>query len=116
MEHQFEIFYDSSCPFCQRCAEWIKKRDIKNQIYLSDINNEVYILELLGINLDAAYGEVHAIWAYGGNIIKGPMVARAVLRLLGYKIIHRLIRLPLIAPLFDAGFNWISRNRHRILL
>lgn len=108
-----EVFYDADCPFCVRCAEWIRKKDVNKDIILSDVNKNLFMLELFGVKGEDALQDVHAVYR-NGEVIKGPQVVRAALNILGYKKTLRLVNIPFISCSFDWLYQKISNNRHRI--
>ena len=71
-----EIFYDTTCPFCIKRAEWIKRNDPDKRILLSDVNRDMFMLKLFGVNSDDALQDVHAVYR-NGKVIKGADVVRA---------------------------------------
>jgi len=112
--HDFEIFYDADCPVCRRIAEWVERVDTRGAICLSDINEEGYMLELLGVEMSEAYRVVHALrqtTTINYVVTKGPNVARITFDILGYRRLHRFISMPVVRHIFDAGFNFVSRYR-----
>ncbi len=108
-----EVFYDAKCPFCVRGAAWIRKTDVNRNILLSDVNRDLFMLELFGVNSNDAFQDVHAVYR-NGHVIKGAEVVRAVLKILGYINTLRLINTPLVSCLFDWLYGKISKNRHKI--
>lgn len=108
-----EIFYDTTCPFCIKRAEWIKRNDPDKRILLSDVNRDMFMLKLFGVNSDDALQDVHAVYR-NGKVIKGADVVRATLYILGYKKTLALINMPVMSWLFNVAYCKISENRHKI--
>lgn len=108
-----EVFYDADCPFCVRCAEWIRKKDVNKDIILSDVNKNLFMLELFGVKGEDALQDVHAVYR-NGEVIKGPQVVRAALNILGYKKTLRLINFPGLGLIFNLLYGIVSKHRHHI--
>jgi predicted DCC family thiol-disulfide oxidoreductase YuxK len=108
-----EVFYDANCPFCVKRAEWIRKNDVDKDILLSDVNRDLFMLELFGVRSEDALQDVHAVYR-NGEVIKGPQVVRAVLNILGYRRLLRLINFPGVRLIFNLLYDIVSKNRHRI--
>lgn len=108
-----EVFYDANCPFCVRRAEWIRKNDTEKHIMLSDLNKNLLILDLFGISSEDAYEDIHAVYR-NGEVIKGVEVVRAVLDILGYRKLLRLINSLGIWWIFNKIYSVIKRNKQYI--
>jgi len=107
---ELEIFYDASCPFCARRANWIRKNDVKNLIRLTDINENEDMLAMYGANIEDAYYTIHGVDKYG-NLIIGWDVITATLEILGYYRTLWVMGWPYICRTIPYIYKFISDHK-----
>ncbi len=108
------IIYDNNCNLCKASVEFIRKRDRKNLIAFEALNSDTakQILRSAGVQFmqkNTVYF-VHENKAY----IKSTAVLKS-LSLLPFP--YSALTYLRIFPIFirDAVYNWIAKNRYKLL-
>ena len=71
MKKKLTFLFDGGCPLCLRETNFLKKRDISNQILFIDINSKNYDQSLFNnISYSEAMSNLHGIME-NGEIIRG---------------------------------------------
>ena len=88
MKNKLTFLFDGGCPLCLRETNFLKKRDIFNQIVFIDINSKDYDQSLFNeISYPEAMSNLHGI-IENGEIIKGLDVLAYSYELVGLSLIH----------------------------
>ena len=108
------LVYDADCGFCTRCADFARTRGGYTVAPWQELD-----LAALGLSeeqvADAAY------WLDGPTASSGARAIAAALRgfrpgprLLGYRLLGRLIDLPPVRPVAALGYGLVARHRYRL--
>ncbi|TAE61829.1 MAG: thiol-disulfide oxidoreductase DCC family protein [Bacteroidetes bacterium] len=106
------IIFDGVCTLCNASVDFVIRRDKKNQFQFTANQNEAgrRILEEQGI----APGDSETVFLFeNGTLYQKSTAALRIARSLGFpwSLFYAGIIIP--APLRDAIYNWIARNRYR---
>ncbi len=83
MDSKLVFLFDGGCPLCVRETNFLKSKDIQNQIKFVDINDEKYNSTLFSdISYEMAMSNLHGILE-NGVIIKGLDVLAFSYELIG---------------------------------
>ena len=83
MKNKLTFLFDGGCPLCLRETNFLKKRDILNQIKFVDINSKDYDQTLFdNISYSEAMSNLHGI-IENGEIIRGLDVLAYSYELIG---------------------------------
>ena len=113
MSHELIFFFDGLCPLCTREVNFLRQKDHKNKILFEDINQKNFEKRYKTINKKEAGKVLHGIWN-GNELIKGLDVTYQAWRLVGYSLLVRPLRWPVLRNFFDLLYNIFAKHRHSI--
>lgn len=110
---EIEVFYDGGCPLCVREINILKWMDRKNSIAFTDIADEEFSAESLGLTYEQMMSEIYGRLP-DGSFIKGVEVFRRLYSAVGFSWVVAPTRLPGISHLMDVGYVIFAKNRLRL--
>ena len=114
MKNKLTFLYDGGCPLCTRETNFIKKKDISNQIRFIDINSADYNPNLFNeISYSEAMSNLHGILE-NGEIIKGLDVLAFSYQLIGLGWIYYPLKIEFLSPLLRAVYKYWAKYRLKI--
>jgi len=114
-DNKITVFYDGACPRCVRDRENYERLDPEagRQVEWFDITGRDRELRDLGIDPRKALTELH-IRDSDGRILSELDAYRVLMaRIPRYRLLGRLIGLPLIRPLTSRLYHWWVERRLR---
>ena len=114
MKNKLTFLFDGGCPLCLRETNYLKKRDILNQIKFVDINRKEYNPNLFNdISYSEAMSNLHGIME-NGEIIKGLDVLAYSYELIGLGWVYYPLKIKFLSPILRLVYrNW-AKYRLRI--
>jgi predicted DCC family thiol-disulfide oxidoreductase YuxK len=109
------VFYDAACPGCVKDRAWYEKRVGQGeQVEWLDINSCEQQLKALGIDPRRAMLELHVQDESGQIWRELPAYQILLSRLPRYRLLARIIGLPLIKPMLSWLYRkWVRRRLKR---
>lgn len=107
------IFYDAQCPLCNTEMEHLKKSDIQNQLKLEDLNSASFSERFPEIDKSKAMNLLHAK-TDAGDMIYGLDVTYQAWKIVGKYRWLKILRLPVIKIVADAGYTFFAKHRQLI--
>ena len=99
MKNKFTFLFDGGCPLCLRETNFLKKRDISNQILFIDINRKDYDQSLYSnISYSKAMSNLHGIME-NGEIIRGLDVLAYSYELVGLGWVYYPLKIKFLSPI-----------------
>ena len=105
----FEVFFDGQCPICRREIDMIRRKDKQNQLILTDIADENFVAQ--GVSLTQLMKEIHGRRS-DGSYVKGVEVFREIYERIGFGILVKPTRLPVIRHLLDWAYQVFAKIRY----
>jgi predicted DCC family thiol-disulfide oxidoreductase YuxK len=109
-----QVFYDGACPLCSREIDHYRRQDRRQWLEPIDISTPGFDPQLYGIPLAAFMAELHAI-DQAGTVYRGVAAFRAIWQAFPerglYRIMGRLVGLPLVEPLAAWFYRLFARLR-----
>ena len=107
----YNLIYDDTCPICLSAVDKISQKGQEN-IKLTPLST----IGSCSLNslppLNELQKEMHIITS-DGKVFKGALAVTVLCNMLpGYKILGKILNLPIIAPLSDYLYRFIARNRY----
>ena len=114
MKNKLTFLFDGGCPLCLRETNFLKKRDILNQISFVDINDKDYDQKLFNdISYSEAMSNLHGI-IENGEIIKGLDVLAYSYELIGLGWVYYPLKIKLLSPLLRLVYRYWAKYRLQI--
>ena len=114
MKNKLTFLFDGGCPLCLRETNFLKKRDISNQIAFIDINsNEYNKKNFEGISYAEAMANLHGIME-NGEIIRGLDVLAYSYELVGLGWVYYPLKIKLLSPLLRLVYRYWAKYRLQI--
>ena len=114
MKNRLTFLFDGGCPLCLRETNFLKSRDISNQIRFIDINCEDYNPILFkNISYSEAMSSLHGILE-NGEIIKGLDVLSFSYELIGLGWVYYPLKIKFLSPFFRLVYRYWAKNRLQI--
>ena len=111
MKNKLTFLFDGGCPLCLRETNFLKSKDISNQIKFVDINNRDYDQTLFGdISYSKAMSNLHGILE-NGEIIKGLDVLAYSYELVGLGWVYSPLKLKFLSPLLRLVYRYWAKYR-----
>lgn len=104
------IFYDGNCPLCCRKRDFLKQRDRNNKLLFSDIRDDRFQPEEIGVSFEELEKQIYALLK-DGSIVKRMDVIREAYRELGMGWLIAPTGWPFFRPLFDALYLLVAKYR-----
>jgi predicted DCC family thiol-disulfide oxidoreductase YuxK len=106
-----EVYFDGECPLCIREIGVLRLLDRKRRrIRFTDIAEPDFDAAAHGVSYDDLMARIHGRLP-DGRLIEGVEVFRRLYDAVGFGLLVRLTRLPLVAPALDAAYLWFAANR-----
>ena len=114
MKIRLTFLFDGGCPLCLRETNFLKKRDISNQIAFIDINSKDYDQSLFNdISYAEAMSNLHGIME-NGEIIKGLDVLAYSYELIGLGWVYSPLKIKFLSPLLRLCYRYWAKYRLQI--
>jgi len=105
------VFYDGQCSLCSREINYYKKIAPPNQFDWIDITQDATPLESLGINYSTGLRLLHTQDSAGTIHIGIESFISIWNHLKGWRILAKIINLPLIRPIANLAYNTFASWR-----
>ena len=114
MNSKLVFLFDGGCPLCVRETNFLKIKDIQNQIKFVDINDEKYNSTLFSdITYEMAMTNLHGILE-NGVIIKGLDVLAFSYELIGLGWVYSPLKIKFLSPLLRLIYRYWAKYRLQI--
>ena len=114
MKNKLTFLFDGGCPLCTRETNFLKKRDILNQIKFVDINSKDYHQNLFNdISYSEAMSNLHGI-IENGEIIRGLDVLAYSYELIGLGWVYSPLKVKFLSPGLRLVYRYWAKYRLRI--
>ena len=114
MYSKLVFLFDGGCPLCVRETNFLKSKDIQNQIKFVDINDEKYNSKLFSdISYEMAMSNLHGILE-NGVIIKGLDVLAFSYELIGLGWVYFPLKIKFLSPLLRLIYRYWAKYRLQI--
>jgi len=114
MKIKLTFLFDGGCPLCLRETNFLKKRDILNQIKFVDINSDGYDKSLFyEISYSEAMSNLHGIME-NGEIIKGLDVLAYSYELVGLGWVYYPLKMKYLSPILRMIYRYWAKYRLKI--
>jgi predicted DCC family thiol-disulfide oxidoreductase YuxK len=109
-----QVFFDGACPLCSREIDHYRRQDHQGRLLPIDISAPGFDPHSYGISLEAFMAELHAI-DQSGTVYRGVAAFRAIWQAFpektAYRVLARLVGLPLVEPLAGRAYRLFARLR-----
>ena len=104
------LLYDPNCPFCRRCARFLRERDRGHRLDVRR-NDTPGLAESAGLSRDDV--EAAAWVVEQGRSHRGAAAINRALAELGgaWPLLARLYAVPFLRSLQDAAYDWVANHR-----
>ena len=114
MKNKLNFLFDGGCPLCLRETNFLKKRDISNQILFIDISSKDYDQSLFSnISYSKAMSNLHGIME-NGEIIRGLDVLAYSYELVGLGCVYYPLKIKILSPLLRLFYRYWAKYRLQI--
>ena len=114
MKNKLTFLFDGGCPLCVRETNFLKKRDIANQIKFVDINSKDYDQTFFNnISYSEAMSNLHGI-IENGEIIRGLDVLAYSYELIGLGWVYAPLKVKFLSPVLRLFYRYLAKYRLRI--
>ena len=108
----FEVFYDEQCPLCRKEINFIRRRDKKGTLKLTDISAPNFNANLVDRSLDELMREIHGRYA-DGSWVTGVEVFREIYQRIGFGAVVVPTRWTGVRWMMDRMYNVFASLRYR---
>ncbi|MCS7308648.1 MAG: DCC1-like thiol-disulfide oxidoreductase family protein [Armatimonadota bacterium] len=108
MEGKHWLFWDGECAFCQRCAEWVQRRDRERRFLV--VPYQQAPSPPMDEGLRAACEQAVQVLRADGTLLGAGRAVLFVLEELGYRWARWFGRKPLIYVV-ERAYRWVARHR-----
>ncbi len=114
MKKKLTFLFDGGCPLCLRETNFLKKRDISNQIAFVDINSKDYSQSSFNnITYSEAMSNLHGIME-NGETIKGLDVLAYSYELIGLGWVYYPLKIKFLSPILRMLYRYWAKYRLQI--
>ena len=114
MKNKLTFLFDGGCPLCLRETNFLKKKDISNQIAFIDINSKEYDKRIFNdISYAEAMSNLHGI-KENGEIIMGPDVLAYSYELVGLGWVYYPLKIKFLSPILRLIYKYWAKYRLQI--
>ena len=114
MKSKLTFLFDGACPLCLKETNFLKKRDISNQILFVDINSKDYDQSLFSnISYSKAMSNLHGIME-NGEIIRGLDVLAYSYALVGLGWVYYPLKIKILSPVLRFVYRYWAKYRLQI--
>ncbi len=107
---EIEVFYDGECPLCLREISMLRWMDRKQRILFTDIAGIDFQPQAYGKDLGALMAEIHGRLP-DNTWITGVEVFRRLYSAVGFSLIAKLTRLPVLSHALDLAYRLFAKHR-----
>lgn len=97
------VYYDGSCPMCQREIAWYRRLPAQNPIEWIDVSAVGYCAPE-GTTTDLLMKRLHAVTPTGELVSGARAFAHIWLQLPGWRVIGQLVKLPGALPIMELAY------------
>lgn len=108
-----EVFYDGACPLCLREINMLRRRDHRRRVRFTDIAADGFDAEAVGVTWGALMRRIHGRLP-DGTLIEGVEVFRRLYAAVGFALLVKLSRAPVVSQLLDLAYKLFAKNRLRL--
>ena len=108
----FEVFYDEQCPLCRKEINFIRRRDKKGTLKLTDISAPNFNANLVDRSLDELMREIHGRHA-DESWVTGVEVFREIYQRIGFGAVVVPTRWTGVRWMMDRMYNVFASLRYR---
>lgn len=109
-----QVFFDGACPLCSREIDHYRRQDRQGRLQPIDISAPDFDPRRYGIARESFMAELHAI-DRAGTVYRGVAAFRAIWQAFpektGYRVMGRLVGLPLVEPVATQAYRLFARLR-----
>lgn len=91
----------------------MKRLDRRHRVRFTDIADPHFRPADVGVDFDSLMSEIHGRLP-NGEWLRGVEVFRRIYEALGFGLLVRITRLPIISPLLDQAYVLFAKNRMRL--
>ena len=113
MKNKLIFLFDGGCPLCLREKNFLKNKDILNQIKFVDINSKDYEQNHYDISYSEAMSNLHGIMG-NGEIIRGLDVLAYSYELIGLGWVYYPLKIKFLSPLLRLVYRYWAKYRLQI--
>ena len=114
MKNKLTFLFDGGRPLCLRETNFLKKRDVSNQIEFVDINSKNYDETLFNdISYSEAMSNLHGI-IENGKIIRGLDVLAYSYELIGLGWVYFPLKIKFLSPILRLVYRYWAKYRLQI--
>jgi len=114
MKNKLTFLFDGGCPLCLRETNFLKKRDILNQITFVDISGKDYDQRLFNdITYREAMSNLHGI-KENGEIIRGLDVLAYTYELIGLGWVYFPLKIKFLSSILRLVYRYWAKYRLQI--
>ena len=111
MKNKLIFLFDGACPLCLRETNFLKNKDVSNQIKFIDISSDNYNPKLFNeISYSDAMANLHGILE-NGDIVKGLDVLAYAYELIGLGWIYYPFKIRFFKPFLNLVYRYWAKNR-----
>jgi predicted DCC family thiol-disulfide oxidoreductase YuxK len=107
------VYFDGECPICRREIDMMKKLNRRGHLRFIDFSAPSYRSAEHELNPCDLEKVIHARWS-DGTVLTGVDVFREMWEAVGFGVLARLSRWPIINTLLGKAYAWFARNRLRL--
>ncbi len=114
MKNKLTFLFDGGCPLCLREKNFLKSRNILNQIIFVDINSKDFDQRLFkNISYSEAMSNLHGILE-NGEIIRGLDVLAYSYELIGLGWVYFPLKIKFLSPVLRVVYRYWAKYRLQI--
>lgn len=107
---EIEVFFDGECPLCRREIEYLKKRDKAARIRFTDLASADFSAAEVGKTTAELMAQIHGRLP-NGQWLTGVEVFRRLYAAIGWKLLVRGSRLPILSWCLDRLYRQFAKRR-----
>ena len=114
MKNKLTFLFDGGCPLCLRETNFLKSKDISNQILFVDIQSKHFDQALFNnISYSEAMANLHGILE-NGEIIRGLDVLAYSYELIGLGWVYLPLKIKFLSPVLRLVYRYWAKYRLQI--
>ena len=114
MKNKLTFLFDGGCPLCLKETNFLKSRDISNQIKFVDINSKSYDQNFFNnISYPEAMSNLHGIME-NGDIIRGLDVLAYSYEIIGLGWVYYPLKIKFLSPILRLVYRYWAKYRLQI--
>lgn len=110
---RFRVFFDGKCPLCRREIDWLRHRDVRQQVEFIDFTDVGFNAAAWGKTHRQLIDQIHGMTPQG-CWVTGVEVFRHLYSAAGFGVLVSISRFPIVRPFLDFGYRMFARHRTRL--